>query len=108
VLALRVLLFNAVALLLALLPVPGIGLALALLVSGWALGRGLFMAVAMRRMTRMAAQALYRRNRVAVLLPGLLLAAAASAPGLNLLVPLVGTATMVHVCNRAAAWKAGR
>ncbi len=97
-LALQVLLLNAVAVVLALL-VPGIGLVLAIVVSGWAIGRGLFVAVAMRRMGRAAAQALYRRNRFAVLLPGLVLAAAATLPGLNLIVPIVGTATMVHVLN---------
>ena len=101
VLAAQVLLLNAAALLLALLPVPGLGLALAVLVSGWAIGRGLFVAVAMRRMGRGRAQALYRSRRIAVLLPGMLLAVAAGVPGLNLLVPLVGTAAMVHVLNRS-------
>ena len=100
-LAARVLAMNALALLLALLPVPGLGLALALLVSGWAIGRGLFVAVAMRRMPREAAIATYRRNRLAVLLPGVALAAAAVVPGLNLLVPILGTAAMVHVLHRA-------
>ncbi len=98
VLTLQVLVLNAVAVLLALL-VPGIGLLLAILVSGWAIGRGLFVAVAMRRMGRADAQLLYRRHRLAVLLPGLLLAAAATLPGVNLLVPIVGTAAMVHVLN---------
>ena len=102
-LAFRVLLLNLVSLLLALLPVPGVGLALALLVSGWAIGRGLFVAVAMRRMGRPEAQALYRRRRFAVLVPGLLLAVAATVPGLNMLVPIVGTAAMVHVLNRPGA-----
>ena len=99
-LAFRVLIANAVALLLAFLPIPGVGFALALLVSGWAIGRGLFVAVAMRRMGRMQAMALYDRHRLAVIAPGLLLALAATIPGLNLLVPLVGTAAMVHVLNR--------
>ena len=67
--------------------------------SGWAIGRGLFVAVAMRRMGRQAAQALYRRHRLSVLLPGVILAAAANVPGLNLIVPIVGTAAMVHVLN---------
>ncbi len=98
-LALQVLLLNAVAVVLALL-VPGVGLVLAVVISGWAIGRGLFVAVAMRRMGRAAAQALYRRHRLAVLLPGLVLAAAATLPGLNLIVPVVGTATMVHVLNQ--------
>ncbi len=97
-LALQVLLLNAVSVLLALL-VPGIGLGLAVVISGWAIGRGLFVAVAMRRMRRSDATLLYRQHRLAVLLPGLVLAAAATVPGLNLIVPLVGTAAMVHVLN---------
>ncbi len=99
-LALRVLLLNGVALLLALL-IPGVGLLLALLISGWAIGRGLFVAVAMRRMGRLEAQAVYRGERWAVLVPGLLLAVAATIPGINLLVPIIGTAAMVHVLNRS-------
>ncbi len=99
-LGLQVLLLNGLALLLALLPVPGVGLVLALVISGWAIGRGLFVAVAMRRMGRREAQAVYRQCRWAVLAPGLLLALAATIPGLNLLVPIIGTATMVHVLNR--------
>ena len=98
-LAFQVLVLNAVAVVLALL-LPGPGLVLGIAVGGWAIGRGLFVAVAMRRMGRMKAQALYRRHRIAVLVPGLLLAAAASVPGVNLLVPVVGTAAMVHVLNR--------
>ena len=100
-LALQVLLLNGLAVLLALLPIPGVGLVLALLISGWAIGRGLFVAVAMRRMGRLQAQALYREERWAVLLPGLLLAIAAMIPGVNLLVPILGTAAMVHVLNRS-------
>ncbi len=97
----RVLVLNGLALLLALLPIPGIGLALAVLVSGWAIGRGLFVAVAMRRMGRLQAVSLYRQRRWAVLTPGVLLAVAATVPGLNLLVPIVGIAAMVHVLNRS-------
>ena len=97
-LALQVLVLNAVAVLLALL-VPGIGLVLGIVISGWAIGRGLFVAVAMRRMGRANAQSLYRSHRIAVLVPGLILAGAAMVPGINLLVPIVGTAAMVHVLN---------
>ena len=100
-LALQVLVLNGLAVLLALLPVPGLGLGLAVVISGWAIGRGLFVAVAMRRMGRLEAQALYRRHRWVVLAPGLLLALAAAVPGVNLLVPIIGTATMVHVLNRS-------
>ncbi len=83
--------------LLATLLLPGIGL-----LAGWgigavALGRGLFVPVALRRMGRAEALALYRRRRGPVLLQGAVLAVAASVPGLNLLVPVVGVAAMVHV-----------
>lgn len=101
-LAWRVLLMNLAALLLALLPVPGLGLAMAILVSGWAIGRGLFVAVAMRRMGRNEAIGLYAAHRLAVLVPGVLLAGASIIPGVNLLVPVVGTAAMVHVLDRFA------
>ena len=95
----QVLLLQVVALLLALL-LPGIGLALGWLVAGWAIGRGLFMGVAMRRMGRAEALRRYARLRVPVLVQGVALALAGSVPGLNLLVPVVGTAAMVHVLNR--------
>jgi len=104
-LAAQILVLNLAALLLALLPVPGLGLVLALLVSGWAIGRGLFVAVAMRRVSRMDAIALYRGHRLSVLVPGAALAAAALVPGLNLVVPIVGTAAMVHVLNSALGWR---
>lgn len=95
----RVLLFNLAGLLLALL-LPGIGLLLGWGIAAWAVGRGLFMAVAMRRMERAAAQALYRRRRAEVLAQGALLALAGSVPLLNLLVPVLGAAAMVHVLER--------
>ncbi len=97
-----VLALNLVALGLALL-LPGIGLLLGWAVAAWAVGRGLFVAVAMRRMGRAAAQDAYRARRGAVLLLGAALAAAAAVPGLNLLVPVVGVAAMVHVLNEGRA-----
>lgn len=100
VLGLRVLLLNVIGLILALL-LPGVGLILGWLVASWAIGRGLFMAVAMRRMSRAAAIAGYRRLRLTVLVQGGVLALAASVPLLNLLVPVVGTAAMVHVLHRS-------
>lgn len=82
---------------------PGPGVLIGWLVAGWAIGRGLFVAVAMRRMDRPAARALYEANRLPVLVQGVALAFASSVPGLNLLVPVVGTAAMVHVLNRSMA-----
>ena len=94
--ALQVLLLNCLALVLALL-LPGIGLVLGWAITAWALGRGLFVAVAMRRMSRRDATDLYRRHRGEVLLQGGALAIAAVVPLANLLLPVLGPACMVHV-----------
>jgi len=76
---------------------PGIGLVLGWIVTGWAIGRGLFVAVAMRRMTRAQALDVYTRRRFQAMIPGIGLALASTFPPLNLLVPVVGIAAMVHV-----------
>lgn len=96
----QVLALQVVALLLAVL-LPGVGIVIGWLVAGWAIGRGLFVAVAMRRMGRAEARRLYAARRLPVLAQGVALALAGSVPGLNLLVPVVGTAAMVHVLNRS-------
>jgi CysZ protein len=71
----RILLLNLLALIAALL-LPGVGLVLAWLVGGYAIGRGLFAAVAMRRVPRPVARMLYHRARGAVLVQGCILALA--------------------------------
>ena len=81
---------------------PGLGLALGLLITGWAIGRGLFVAVAMRRMGRAEALRLYESRRGAVLLPGVALAALGVVPFANLLAPVLAIAAMVHVLNGAS------
>jgi CysZ protein len=96
---LRILLLNVLALVAALI-LPGVGLVLAWIIGGYAIGRGLFAAVAMRRMSRPSAEALYRRARPAVLMQGCVLALAGYVPLLNLLIPVVGTAAMVHVLDQ--------
>jgi len=98
--ALKVLALNILALVLALI-LPGIGLFLGWMIAAYAIGRGLFVAVAMRRMPRMMAESLYRANRGLVLIQGAILALAAYVPILNLLIPIVGVATMVHVLDMA-------
>jgi CysZ protein len=95
-LGLRVLLAQCVALLGALL-LPGIGLLLGWAISAWALGRGLYVTVAMRRATRAAALEDYRRRRGMILLQGAALAALSFLPIINLLVPVLGIAAMVHI-----------
>ncbi len=78
---------------------PGLGLVIGLLITGWAIGRGLFVAVAMRRMGRAAALTLYESRREAVLVPGVALAALGVVPFANLLAPVLAIAAMVHVLN---------
>ena len=97
---LRVLGLNVLALLLTLL-LPGVGLPIGWAVASWAIGRGLFVAVAMRRLNRADTEALYRRVRPVALAQGGAMAAAAYFPLLNLLIPVVGTAAMVHVLDLA-------
>ncbi len=92
----RILALNLLALLLALF-LPGVGLILAWAIGTYAIGRGLFVAVAMRRMSRAEAQAAYRARRSTVLFQGGVLALASYLPVLNLLIPVVGTAAMIHV-----------
>ena len=91
------------------LALPGIGLVLGWAITGWAIGRGLFMAVAMRRMSRAQALQEYGRRRGPVLVQGGLLAFASTVPFLALLVPVVGVAALTHVLNRdrGYAWWPG-
>jgi CysZ protein len=98
--AFRVFVLNIVALILAFL-LPGIGLILGWMIAAYAIGRGLFVAVAMRRMPRMMAESLYRASRGVVLTQGAILALAAYVPVMNLLIPVIGVATMVHVLDIA-------
>lgn len=96
----KVLALNVVALILVLL-FPGVGLMLGWMISAYAIGRGLFVAVAMRRMPRDMAESLYRLRRGAVLAQGAVLALAAYVPVLNLFIPVIGIAAMVHVLDLA-------
>jgi uncharacterized protein involved in cysteine biosynthesis len=105
--AARILLLNVLALIAALL-LPGAGLVLAWLIGGYAIGRGLFAAVAMRRMPRAAAAMLYRRARPRVLVQGCALALAGYVPLLNLLIPVLGTAAMVHLLDQVLVAHADR
>jgi CysZ protein len=96
----RVLFLNLLALVLVLI-LPGIGLLLAWGIAAYAIGRGLFVAIAMRRMPRPAAEHVYRSARGIVLAYGGTIAGAAYLPLINLFVPLLGAAAMVHVLDLA-------
>ena len=102
VLALQIVGLQAMTLILSVL-LPGIGFVLGYIVTGWAIGRGLFVSVAMRRASRPAALGLYRQRRLAAVAVGVLLALAGLLPPLNLLVPVVGIAAMVHVLHERRA-----
>ena len=47
------------------------------------------------------AESLYRSSRSTVMVNGAILAAAAYMPVINLLIPVIGTAAMVHVLDLA-------
>jgi len=99
VLALRMMLYSLAGLLAGLL-LPGFGVAIGLLITGWGLGRGMFASVAFRRMDRRAALAEYTSQRFAVLAQGMVLALLGSVPVVNLLLPVLGPAAMVHMIVR--------
>jgi uncharacterized protein involved in cysteine biosynthesis len=98
VLGLRVLGMQVLALLLSLF-IPGLGFVLGWAIAAWAIGEGLFVAVAMRRTDRATAHALYRLRRGAVLAQGGLMTAGNLVPVLNLFIPVLGVAAMVHVLH---------
>jgi uncharacterized protein involved in cysteine biosynthesis len=95
VIGLQVLSLSLLSALVALIPGPGIIIAYVL--TAWALGRGMFFSVALRRMGRREATARYRDQRLSVLLQGGALTAASFIPLLNFLLPVIGPAAMVHV-----------
>jgi len=85
--------------------IPGPGQVLGWLITAWAIGRGLFAAVAMRRMSRRDADQLYYRQRGAVVLQGAALTLCGAVPLLNFLLPVIGPAAMVHLVSSVAAVK---
>lgn len=72
------------------------------LLNGYLLGREYFQLVAMRRMSRAAAQALRRRHFGQIWIAGTLMALPLTVPLLNLLVPVLGAATFTHLFHRLA------
>jgi len=92
---------------LVLLPVslllPVVGPLLLWTVAAVALGEGFFMGVAQRRMGVAAADALHRRHRASIWGVGGVLALLGAVPPLGLLVPVLGTAAMVHLLEARRA-----
>lgn len=89
---------------LALLPVdiavPGIAEIATILVNGWLLGREYFELVALRHMSRSAADALRRRHGGGVFWAGVVISVLTVVPLVNLMAPLFGAAFMVHMFKR--------
>jgi CysZ protein len=80
-----------------LLLVPGVNLIAFYLGNGYLLGREYFELAAMRHLPAAEAKQLRKTNRITVLLCGLIIAAVASVPILNLITPLFATAFMVRI-----------
>lgn len=72
-------------------------------VNGFLLGREYFTMVALRRLPPEAAIALRRANGLRIWAAGTLMALPLSVPVLNLVVPVLGTATFTHLYHRIAA-----
>lgn len=89
-----VLLFNLLALPLYLL--PGLNLLIYVTLNGYLLGREYFELVALRRLTPAAARAVRRNWSLRIFSAGAVLAALTCIPMLNLLVPILGSAFMLH------------
>jgi CysZ protein len=95
-----VLLVSLVALFLLL--IPGVNLIAFYLGNGYLLGREYFELAAMRHLPPSETKSLRRANRLTVFLSGLVIAAIASVPILNLITPIFATGFMVRVYKSLA------
>ena len=68
--------------------------------NGFLLGREYFQLVAIRRMDRPTAKAMFRANLPQIWFAGSLMAVPLSIPLINLLVPILGAATFTHLFHR--------
>jgi uncharacterized protein involved in cysteine biosynthesis len=79
---------------------PALNLVVFYVLNGYLLGREYFEAVALRRVEPARAVILRRTFGIRLLVAGMAVAFLSTVPVLNLLVPVVGTAFMVHVFHR--------
>ena len=79
---------------------PGVGSLATVVADGWLLGREYFELVALRHISRGAADSLRKRHRFTVFGAGILIALFSAVPALNFFAPLFGAAFMVHVFKR--------
>ncbi len=96
-----VLVVNLIALFLLL--IPGVNLIAFYVGNGYLLGREYFELAAMRHVSAAEAKRIRKANRLTVLTCGLLIAAVASVPILNLVTPLFATGFMVRMWKQIAA-----
>ncbi|ALG70347.1 membrane protein [Azospirillum thiophilum] len=82
---------------------PGLNLIVFYTVNGYLLGREYFEMVAHRRLDRASARALRRSRPLKPFLAGIAIAFLSSIPFVNLLVPVVASAFMVHVLQSMSA-----
>jgi len=82
---------------LALLMVPGVNVAIFVIINAYLLSREYFELAAMRYSTPAEARAFRKQHKVLVFISGLLIAPILLVPILNLIVPIYGTAFMVHL-----------
>jgi uncharacterized protein involved in cysteine biosynthesis len=80
--------------------VAGLGLVIFFVATSYLLGREYFLLAAMRFRSPQEAKILRKKNRSAIFLAGLPIAAFVSIPIVNLATPLFGTAYMVHIHKR--------
>lgn len=80
--------------------IPGASLLLFLALNGYLLGRQYYEQVAGRHLGLEALAALRRMHRGRLFVAGVLVCGLAAIPVVNLLVPVVGTAFMVHIFHR--------
>ncbi len=95
-------------LLLPLLFIPVAGFTIALVISARMLGIGVFEGTAQLRMTTTEATAARRQRNGVIWLLGLALALIGLVPLLNLVVPVIGTATAVHLLQDAGQMARGK
>lgn len=80
--------------------IPGAKLVLFGVINGYLVGRGYFATVALRRFGGSGARFLWSRHRIEFIVTGAAVAALSLVPILNLVAPMVGLATTVHLIER--------
>lgn len=87
---------------------PLLNLVVFYLLNGYLLGREFFELVGLRRMAPKPLRALRRAHRGRVLTAGILIAMLTTVPFLNLLMPVIGAAFMVHIFQGVRTQSSGR